>query len=93
MPILQNITERQPLIVRAAIALILLGAVRLAVAQGWLPPMLGDVAMADVERYIDLIVLTWSWWSTHRAVTPTAAPRDDRGQVLVPLQRGPRIQP
>lgn len=90
---MQTLIERQPLIIRAAIALILLGAVRLAVAQGWLPPKLGDVAMPDVERFIDLVILTWSWWSAHRAVTPVAAPRSELGQVLVPLQRRPRIQP
>lgn len=78
-------TDRQPLIVRAAIVLIALGAVRLAVALGWLPPVLAGVDIGDIERLLDLGILLWSWWSTHRAVTPVASPRNDQGQPLVAL--------
>lgn len=79
---------RQPLLVRGAIALLLMGAVRLGVALGVIPPD-WDLDEARVEQVMDVAIAAVAWFSARRAVTPVADPRDDHGRVLVPARPEP----
>jgi hypothetical protein len=73
---------RQPLLVRAAIALLGVGAVRLGIAVDAIPAQ-WDINEARVEQLIDGAIAAWAWISARRVVTPVADPRDDRGRQLV----------
>ncbi|GAA5076744.1 hypothetical protein HNP84_007314 [Thermocatellispora tengchongensis] len=86
---LKKINARQPLLLRAAVALILLGLIRAAVAFGWVPPEWGEIDAADVERAIDVVIMGVTFRSIHRVVTPVATPRNAEGVPLVPAQRRP----
>lgn len=86
---MSGVITRQPLVLRAALVLILAGLLRLAVWAGWVPPDLVGAGPVDVERLVDLALLAWGWWSTHRAVTPVAEPRDNLGRELVPVNAHP----
>lgn len=77
-----NWTVRQPLLLRGAIALLAMGAVRLGIALGWLPTE-WDLDEARVEQLLDGAIAAWAWFSARRVVTPVAAPRDNDGQALV----------
>ncbi|RCG19129.1 hypothetical protein DQ384_38275 [Sphaerisporangium album] len=76
---------RQPLAIRGALALIGVGALRLAVWAGWLPAEWARVDLVSIEQVIDGIIVVLAWWSAHRAVTPVADPRDATGRVLIPV--------
>lgn len=73
---------RQPLLLRGAIALLLMGAVRLGIALGWLPE---EWALDEVrvEQGMDGAIAAWMWFSGRHVVTPVAAPRDADGRALV----------
>lgn len=75
-------TTRYPLLIRGAVALILMGAVRLGIALGWVPPE-WDLTEHGVEQLLDAVLFAWAWFTSHSRVTPVAAPRDDRGRPLV----------
>lgn len=85
-----SLSSRQPLVLRGAIALAGLGAVRLAAWAGWIPADWAAVEQADIERFLDVVIVGITWWSTHRVVTPVADPRDAQGRQLVPA---PPAQP
>ena len=91
MPSRVALAARQPLLLRAAVALVLLGVVRLTVWAGWIPPEWGEIGATDVERFIDAVILGLTFRSIHRTVTPVAAPRDTQGRELVPAR--PRTMP
>lgn len=57
-----NWTVRQPLLVRGAIALLLMGAVRLGIALGWLPEQWA-LDEARVEQLLDGLIAAWAWFS------------------------------
>lgn len=76
-----KITTRYPLMVRGAIALLLMGAVRLSVALGVIPPEWA-LDEARVEQLLDGAIAAWAWFASQSKVTPVAAPRDDFGRVL-----------
>lgn len=86
---MSGFVTRQPLVLRAALVLILVGLVRLGVWAGWLPAEWATAGPVDAERIIDAIVMALGWWSTHRAVTPVAEPRDSLGRELVPVNAHP----
>ncbi|WP_327587023.1 hypothetical protein OHA25_08430 [Nonomuraea sp. NBC_00507] len=75
-------TVRYPLMVRGALALVLMGLVRLGIALGWIPPE-WELSEAGVEQLFDAALFAWVWFSSQRRVTPVADPRDDRGRPLV----------
>lgn len=83
---MSGFASRQPLVLRAALVLIGVGLLRLAAWAGWLPPELVSAGPVDVERVIDLVMVAWGWWSTHRVVTPVADPRDHFGRPLAPTR-------
>ncbi len=86
---MNRLVIRQPLVLRGALALVGVGAVRLGVWAGWLPAEWARVDVVSVEQIIDGVILVVSWWSAHGVVTPVAAPKDAQGRVLVPAQRRP----
>jgi hypothetical protein len=75
-------TVRQPLLVRGALALIVMGLARLGIAIGWIPPQ-WELNENGVEQLFDALVFAWAWFSGQRKVTPVADPQDDRGRPLV----------
>lgn len=81
-----NWTVRQPLLVRGAIALLLMGAVRLGIALGWLPEQWA-LDEARVEQLLDGLIAAWAWFSARGVVTPVAVPRDNDGRELIPAGR------
>lgn len=83
-----NFAVRQPLLLRGAIALLLMGAVRLGIALGAIPPEWA-VDETRVEQLLDAAIAAWAWWSARRVVTPVAAPRDHLGRPLAPAQKNP----
>lgn len=76
---------RQPVVIRAGVALVVMGAARIAAWAGWIPEEWGNVELDRVEQLFDLVVLYFSWRSIHKVVTPVAAPRANDGKVLVPI--------
>jgi hypothetical protein len=84
-----NWTIREPLLLRGAIALLLMGAVRLFIALGVIPPE-WTLDEARVEQLLDGAVVAWAWFSGRRTVTPVAVPRDRDGLPLVQLTERPR---
>ncbi|MDX3100432.1 hypothetical protein [Nonomuraea angiospora] len=83
-----NWTIREPLLLRGAIALLLMGAVRLCIALGVIPPEWA-LDEARVEQLLDGAVVAWAWFSGRHTVTPVAAPRDREGLPLVQLTKRP----
>lgn len=73
---------RYPLMVRGALALVLMGLARLGIALGWFPPE-WELTESGVEHLFDAVVFAWAWFTSQRKVTPTADPKDDRGRPLV----------
>jgi uncharacterized protein (DUF2252 family) len=73
---------RNPLLLRGAIALLLMGAVRLLVALGVVPAE-WDLDEARVEQLLDFAIAAWAWFSARAKVTPTADPRANDGTPLV----------
>lgn len=82
-------TVRFPLLVRGAVALLLMGIVRLGVALGWVPPE-WELNETGVEQLLDGVFFAWAWFTSQRKVTPVADPRNDQGRPLV--VRG-RVEP
>lgn len=78
---LRNFRIRQPLLLRAAVALLGVGAVRLGIAVDAIP-VEWDVDVPRVEQLLDGAIAAWAWFSARRVVTPVAAPRDDQGRAL-----------
>lgn len=76
------LTVRQPLLVRGALALIVMGLARLGIALGWIPPE-WELTENGVEQIFDAALFAWAWFTSQRKVTPTADPRDDHGRPLV----------
>ncbi len=79
---------RQPIIIRAIIAIVVVAALRIGALVGWVPAdwVVGEAAVLD---WLDWVVGLWALWSAHRVVTPVAAPRTNEGRVLVPAPRRP----
>lgn len=79
---MRNFVARQPIVVRVVVAIAVVAGLRIAALLGWIP---ADwvVAEDDVQDWIDYAIGLWAFWSSHRAVTPVAAPRDGRGRPLV----------
>lgn len=75
-------TVRYPLMVRGALALVLMGLARLGIALGWIPPE-WELTESGVEQLFDAALFAWAWFSGQRKVTPVADPRDDYGRPLV----------
>ncbi|MFI6534200.1 hypothetical protein ACIBHY_17195 [Nonomuraea sp. NPDC050547] len=73
---------RYPLLVRGALALVLMGLARLGIALGWIPPE-WELTETGVEQLFDAALFAWAWFTSQRKVTPVADPRDDRGRQLV----------
>ncbi|MDH2425798.1 hypothetical protein [Sphaerisporangium sp. TRM90804] len=90
---MREVSIRQPLVLRGALALVGVGVVRLGVWAGWLPTQWADVDVVSVEQMIDGAILVLAWWSTHRRVTPVAAPRDNQGRGLRPANSRPYTAP
>ncbi len=88
---MQRLVIRQPLVLRGALGLIGVGVVRLGVWAGWLPAEWARVDVVSVEQIIDGVILVMAWWSTHRVVTPVAAPKDNQGRTLAPAPRRPYV--
>ncbi|GAA3251755.1 hypothetical protein [Nonomuraea helvata] len=80
---------REPLLLRGAVALLLMGAVRLCIALGVIPPEWA-LDEARVEQLLDGAVVAWAWFAGRRTVTPVAAPRGRDGLPLVQLTERPR---
>ncbi|MFG1873408.1 hypothetical protein ACGFIV_01045 [Sphaerisporangium sp. NPDC049003] len=76
---------RQPLVLRAGVAVVGMGLARIAAWAGWIPDEWANIDQARIEQAIDLIILGVTWRSTHKAVTPVAAPRANDGTTLVPI--------
>ncbi|MDP4512077.1 hypothetical protein [Nonomuraea turcica] len=74
-------SARYPLMVRGALALVLMGLARLGVALGWIPPE-WELTDRGVEQLFDGLVFAWAWFSSQRKVTPVADPRDNYGRPL-----------
>lgn len=72
---------RYPLLVRGALALIVMGLARLGVALGWLPAE-WELNETGVEQLFDAVLFAWAWFSGQAKVTPVADPRDDNGRSL-----------
>ena len=79
---MSKFTVRFPLLVRGAIALLLMGIVRLGIALGWLPAE-WSLDEVTVEKVIDTVIFAWAWVSSQKKVTPVADPKDDHGRRLV----------
>ncbi len=79
---------RQPIVIRAVIAIVIVAALRIGALVGWVPAewVTGETAVLD---WLDWVVGLWALWSAHRVVTPVAAPRDSEGRALVPAPRRP----
>jgi hypothetical protein len=79
---------RQPLVVRAIVAIVVVAGLRVAVLLHVIPP---DTTLSEdqVQDWIDGIVVLLSYASTHRKVTSVADPRDDNGHPLVPAGSTP----
>ncbi|WP_214327832.1 hypothetical protein [Nonomuraea sediminis] len=75
-------TIRYPLLVRGAVALVLMGVTRLAVALGWIPKE-WELTENGVEQLLDSAYFAWAWFTSQRKVTPVADPHDDHGRPLV----------
>lgn len=75
-------TTRYPLLVRGALALIVMGVARLGIALGWIPPE-WEVTEAGVEQLFDAALFAWAWFTSQQKVTPVADPKDERGRPLV----------
>lgn len=75
-------TVRYPLMVRGALALVLMGLARLGIALGWIPPE-WELNETGVEQIFDAALFAWAWFSGQRKVTPVADPKDDHGRRLV----------
>lgn len=80
---MKGFVTRQPIIVRLAIAIVVVGVLRLAALFGWIPAE-WVVAEDQVQDWIDAAVGAWALLSSRRVVTPVAAPRDNAGRELVP---------
>ncbi|RJL21122.1 hypothetical protein [Bailinhaonella thermotolerans] len=80
-----SFSVRQPLLLRGAIALAIIGVVRIAIALGLIPPQ-WDLDEARVEQVIDMVIVGWAWLSARAKVTPVADPRTDDGRPLMPLR-------
>ncbi|MGP3914289.1 hypothetical protein [Nonomuraea sp. 10N515B] len=73
---------RYPLMVRGAVALVLMGLARLGIALGWIPPE-WELTETGVEQLFDAALFAWAWFSSQRKVTPVSDPRDNYGRPLV----------
>lgn len=87
-----NWTVRQPILLRGGLALLVMGAARVGVALDWIPAE-WQIDEHGVEQLFDGLVAAWSWFSTHRVVTPVAAPRADDGRQLVAAAGKPYPMP
>ncbi|MFI6485037.1 hypothetical protein ACIBH1_44480 [Nonomuraea sp. NPDC050663] len=79
-------TVRYPLLVRGALALVVMGLVRLGIALGWIPAE-WELSDKGVEQLFDGALFAWAWFTSQRKVTPVADPRDNAGAQLVPVGR------
>ncbi|WP_067184660.1 hypothetical protein [Microtetraspora niveoalba] len=80
---MKQFAVRNPLLLRGAIALVVIGIARILIATGLIPAD-WDLDEARVEQVFDGSVAAWAWFSARRKVTPVADPRDDTGRVLTP---------
>ncbi|MFI6485295.1 hypothetical protein ACIBH1_45810 [Nonomuraea sp. NPDC050663] len=83
---MSKFSVRNPLLLRAGLALLVVAVARVAVALGVIPAEWA-VDEARVEQGFDALVFAWAWFSARRHVTPVADPRDNAGNQLVPVGR------
>lgn len=80
---MSNFVARQPIVVRLIIVIAIVAISRIAGLLGWIPA--DWVASEDqVQDGIAALAGLWAAWSSRRAVTPVAAPKDNLRRELVP---------
>jgi hypothetical protein len=80
--------ERQPVVVRLILVIVVVAALRVAALLHWIP---ADWVVSEdgVQDWLDGLVALAAAWDARRKVTPVAAPRDDAGRTLVPAGSTP----